>query len=147
MVSNMQGRWVVAGSTFAVWAIVAAGCVYWGLKIASRSPPIAAPALVRAPAPVDPASVARLMGWNPVQSTAVIAPSLASRFVLQGVVTAGSHDGAALIAVDGNPSKPFRIGSTVDANLVLKTVEKRKVTLATSIDSPAVVTLELPLRR
>ncbi|WP_228488391.1 type II secretion system protein N [Caenimonas koreensis] len=143
----MQGRWVVAASTFLVWAIVAATCVYWGLKIASRSPPLAAPALVHTPAPVDPVSVARLMGWNPVQAVAVAAPSIASRFSLQGVVATGEQGGAALISVDGKPAKPFRTGSAIDGNLVLKSVESRKAVLSDGANGPAVVTLELPLRR
>ena len=147
MVSNMQGRWVVAGSTFVVWAVVAAACVYWGLKLASRSQSPAAAPLVHTPTPVDPASVARLMGWSPVQAASIAAPSLDSRFALQGVVAGSGHGGAALIAVDGKPPKPFRVGTTIDANLVLKSVGPRKATLAASVDGPAVVTLELPLPR
>ena len=66
MVSNLQSKWTVAGATFLLWALVAASAVYWGLKFTARSggPVPAAPAL-RAPAPADPAAVARLLGASP----------------------------------------------------------------------------------
>ncbi|HSH90487.1 MAG TPA: type II secretion system protein N [Ramlibacter sp.] len=147
MVSNMQGKWVVAASTFAVWALVAASAVYWGLKLASR--PAAAPgaAVVRAPVPADPAAVARLLGSSPAVATAGPVMSVASRFSLQGVVASRTHDGAALIAVDGKPPKPYRVGAPVDENLVLKSVDSRHAVLASSMSGPPVVTLELPLRK
>jgi general secretion pathway protein C len=59
-------------------------------------------------------------------------------------VAASSRDGAALIAVDGRPAKPFKVGSNVDAGLVLQAVEPRRAVLASSAQGPAVLTLELP---
>ena len=146
MVSNTQDRFVVAGLTFVVWAVVAASAVYWGFKLTRSAETAAAPTLVRAPVVNDPMAVARLLGSNPVQAAAAPAVNLASRFSLQGVVASG-RNGAALIAVDGKPPKPFRIGASVDEGLVLKTVEPRKAVLAASVQAPDGVTLELPLKR
>ncbi len=146
MVSNSQNRWVVAAATFALWALVAASAVYWGLKLAARPAGApAAPPAVRAPVPVDPMAVARLLGAT--QTAAAPLPSLASRFSLVGVVASRTHQGAALITVDGKPPKPFRVGAAVDEGLVLKSVEPRRAILAASQDSAPVLTLELPPRK
>jgi general secretion pathway protein C len=142
MVSNLQSRWAVAGATFVLWALVAASTVYWGLKLTSPTGAApAAPPVVRMPPAADPVAVARLLGAAP--ASAAPAPSLASRFALLGVVASRSQRGAALIAVDGKPAKPFRVGAVIDEGIVLKSVEARRAVLASSDGSPA-LTLELP---
>jgi general secretion pathway protein C len=148
MVSNMQSKWAVAGATFALWALVAGSAVYWGLRFTAPSgaAPQAAPAL-RAPAPADPAAVARLLGASPAAAAAAPVASLSSRFTLVGVVASRSHQGAALIAVDGRPAKPFRVGTAIDEGLILQSVEARRATLAASAGGPPVLTLELPAVR
>lgn len=145
MVSNLQSRWAVAGSTFVLWALVAASMVYWGLKlIGGGGGGAIAPLPPRAPAPVDPAAVARLLGAAPRASEQAPVPSMASRFALVGVVASRARDGAALIAIDGKPPKPFRVGAAVDEGMVLQSVEARRAVLAASMAGPAVLTLELP---
>ena len=148
MVSMTHSRWTVAGATFVVWALVAASAVAWGLKSSRRATGPAAD-LVPARTPTsDPAVVARLLGSSPTVAAAAPVASLSSRFVLTGVVASRSHQGAALIAVDGRPAKPFRVGTAVDEGLLLQSVESRRAVLAASAQGPAVLTLELPpLRR
>ena len=136
----------MGGSTFAVWALVAASSVYWGLKLSSNSSAQAAPLATRTPAATDPAAVARLLGANPSAASTAPVASLASRFVLIGVVASPSHGGAALIAIDGKPAKPFQVGGAVDEGLVLQSVDARRAVLGASTDGPATVTLELPRR-
>jgi general secretion pathway protein C len=143
MVSNLHSRWAVAGATFALWALVAAGAVYWGLKLTGRSAATTAPVAARTPAPADPAAVARLLGSSPQAATAPVA-SVASRFTLVGVVASRGDNATALIAVDGKPPKPFRVGGAVDEGLVVQAVETRRVILAASAGSSTAVTLELP---
>jgi len=145
MVTNMQNRWTVAGSTFLVWALVAASAAYWGLKMSARSAgiPVAPPA-VRAPAAADPVAVAKLLGASPAVAGTPAAPSLASRFALVGVVANASHQGAALISVDGKPPRPYRVGASIEEGLVLQSVESRRAVLSAKADGPAAVTLELP---
>jgi len=145
MVSNMHSRWIVGGSTFAVWALLAASAVYWGLKLSARPAPVAGAPLVRSTPPADPVAVGRLLGASPVVAATAPVASLASRFNLIGVVASPDHDGAALIAVDGKPAKPFRVGSMVDEGLILKSVDPKRAVLAASREGPAVVTLDLPL--
>jgi general secretion pathway protein C len=69
---------------------------------------------------------------------------VASRFALVGVVASRGDNATALIAVDGKPAKPIRVGGTVDEGLVLQSVEARRAILAASAGSSAGVTLELP---
>jgi general secretion pathway protein C len=64
--------------------------------------------------------------------------------VLLGVLADRQQGGAALIAVDGKAAKPYRVGATVDGNLVLQSVAGRHAVLAESVDGPAQITLELP---
>lgn len=134
----------MAGTTFVLWALLAASAVYWGLKLTARpAGPASAPLATRAPAPADPVAVARLLGASPTAAAAPVA-SMASRFALVGVVASRSHKGAALIAVDGKAAKPFRVGATVTEGLLLQSVESRRAVLAASADGPPVLTLDLP---
>jgi general secretion pathway protein C len=147
MVSNPQSRWTVAGSTFVLWALVAASAVYWGTKLSSRPGGPAVPLAARTPPPADPQAVARLLGSNPVAQAAAPVASLASRFVLVGVVASRGNNGTALIAVDGKAAKPFRVGAPVDEGYVLQAVEGRRAMLGANMDAPPALTLELPLPR
>jgi general secretion pathway protein C len=147
MVSDLPSRWSVAVPTFVLWALVAASAVYWGLKLASAPSGPTAAAVLRAPAPADPAAVARLLGSSPTVSAAAPAPAAPTRFILVGVVAGRSHGGAALISVDGKPAKPFRVGTAVDEGLVLQSVDPRRALLGASATGPATLTLELPLAR
>ena len=144
MVTTLGSRWAVAGVTFAVWALVAASAAYWGLKLSSADDLASAPPAPRNPAPVDTAAVARLLGSNPSAVAAAPAPSAGSRFALLGVVANRGHGGAALIAIDGKPAKPFRVGSLVEEGLVLQSVDAKQAALAPNMDAPPSITLELP---
>ncbi|MBA2675789.1 type II secretion system protein N [Ramlibacter sp.] len=148
MSTSLQSRWSVQGTTFAVWALAAASAVYWGLKLGTAAPGFAAAALpARPPVAADPAAIARLLGSTPVaMAQQPAAPALSSRFALLGIAAARSHSGVALIAVDGRPAKPFRVGAVVVDNLVLQSVDARRAMLATGPGGPPVLTLELPPR-
>ena len=147
-VNQSHSRWAVRGGTFFLWAAVAGSAGYWGLKLfAQPSTGVAVVPVARAAPPADPVAVARLLGASPQTVAAAPVVSLASRFSLVGVVAARSRRGAALIAVDGKPAKPFRVGNPVEEGLWLRAVEARSAVLAASVDGPAVLTLELPARR
>jgi general secretion pathway protein C len=78
----------------------------------------------------DTALVAKALGASgPLAAPDAPAPVLASsRFVLVGVVASGAQ-GAALIAVDGKPAKPFAVGATVGDDFVLQSVQPRQAVL------------------
>lgn len=74
--------------------------------------------------------------------------SMSSRFMLLGVMAENSGTGAALIAVDGKPAKPFRVGSEVIPGYTLDSVKPRVATLKSSTDNSGKVVLEMtPLKK
>jgi general secretion pathway protein C len=90
-------------------------------------------------------ATARSLGAAPVQ--AAVAPTLASRFQLQGVMAGGPDAGAALIAVDGKPAKPYRVGAVVADGLVLQSTQGRRISLGAAMDAPQTLVLELPAKK
>ena len=140
-------RWPAATATVLVWALAAASIVFWGLRLASSGEAVAPPAVPSTPAaPPDPAAIARLLGAQPAREVVVAAPELASRLVLLGVVADKAGQGAALIAVDGKPPRPYRVGAALADGYVLRSVDTRAATVGTSATGPAVLTLQLPQR-
>ena len=144
----MQKNAIHTGSvravTFAMAVLAALSATYWVLKSTQgHSVSIATPVASSALAPSDPKAVARALGGG---STAVPSPAAAGRIplVLLGVIAEGKRGGAALISVDGKPAKPYLVGAQVDGHLVLQSVAGRRATLATSVNGPAQITLELP---
>ena len=49
-----------------------------------------------------------------------------------------------MIAIDGKPARPIKVGGEVGEALLLQTVSRSGATLAPRLDGPATVTLELP---
>lgn len=146
MVTDRASNWTVRGVTFVVWAVAAASAAYWVMKFAGSDPSVPRVAAAsRQAAPADPMVVARLLGHTTSAAPTAVAQPTSSRLSLIGVVADRSQRGAALIAVDGKPAKPYRVGTAVDEGLVLQSVQPRKATLGPSVDGPASVTLELPL--
>ncbi|MDF1480566.1 type II secretion system protein N [Extensimonas sp. H3M7-6] len=144
-VSSGGGAWGVRLATLVLWAFAAASVAYWGLRLAGRPQDAALPAVATAAAAPDVQAIARLFGAGaaPV-AAAVPQPSLASRFKLVGVLAGQqSGGGAALIAVDGKPPKPYRVGAQVEDGLVLLPLGQREARLGPP-EGPAAFTLELP---
>lgn len=140
-------RWHAPLATTGLWALAAGAAVFWALRLASPADMVAAAATMPRPSvSADSDAVARLLGVLPSSSTAPVTPEAASRFALSGVVADPSKQGAALIAIDGKPPRPFRVGSRVGDNYVLQSVGLRSATLGAQADGPAAFTLQLPVR-
>ena len=135
-------------ATLALWALAGLSAGWWALKMASAVPGRALtfpPAVSHLSGPVDPVAIGRLLGAEPAPAPGLPAvPSLASRFVLMGVVAGMSGGGTVLLSVDGQPPKPYRVGSQVADGVVLQSVKGRRATLGPSLRGPAALTLELP---
>ncbi|MDP2769890.1 MAG: type II secretion system protein N [Giesbergeria sp.] len=145
MVTNSHSLWGVRLTTLAIWALAAASAAYWGLRLSVGTPGSAAPAVSSATVAPDAQAMARLLG-------AVVAPvpvaAASSRFALVGVLAGrNSGGGAALIAVDGKPAKPYRVGSAIDTGLVLQSLGPRQAHLGAAAEGPAALTLEMPQRK
>jgi general secretion pathway protein C len=136
----------VAVVTLLLWGLAAACVVFWGLRLAAPAESTAPPAVASAPVTVDPASVGRLLGAVNTPAAAAAMPDAASRFVLQGVIADTDGQGAALVAVDGKPARPFRVGASIGDSYVLQSVGARAASLGTSARGPVAFTLKLPDR-
>jgi general secretion pathway protein C len=129
--------------TLVVWALAAASIVYWGLRLAGgRGPELSAPVAATPPPVVDTQVVARLLGA--VEAAAPEQATLASRFQLVGVLAGTPGGGAALIAVDGKPAQPFRVGAAIEEGLVLQSAVARRARLAATRDGSTLLTLDMP---
>lgn len=123
--------------------------VYWGLRWLE---PISAPRTdveSWSPRSIDIGRVALLLGEKHASEDTQEAAPLAndtSRFKLIGVIAQGKGNriGSALIAIDGAPAKPFRVGDRLSDDLLLQSVSARGAALAPSMQAPVGVALELP---
>ena len=143
---STSSRLVLPAASFLVWGAVAFSAVTWGLRwSASGAAPSNATSAAQALPEVNVSAAARSLGAAPVQAAA--APNLASRFQLQGVMAGGPNAGAALIAVDGKPAKPYRVGAVVADGMVLQSAQGRRISLGASMDGPQSLALELPAKK
>ena len=146
MQTHVIATWSTKAVTFAVAALAALSGTYWVLK-STQANSVSTAAVVATPgmAPLDPQAIARALGGGVVALAAGSDKAAAqTSYVLVGVIAGGVQGGAALIAVDGKPPKPFRVGAVVDGNLVLQSVVARRATLAAGADGAGQITLELP---
>ncbi|MEY4883543.1 MAG: hypothetical protein RIS34_1397 [Pseudomonadota bacterium] len=149
MLTNSQSRQLSHFVTFAVWALVAACLVYWTLKWvgSSQGHDYSAVGSVDGMARInaaDASTMAKLLGAVQLAAPAAQTAAVPSKIVLIGVLAGSASQGAALIAVDGKPAKPFRVGAQVDEGLILQAVKTRSALLGPAADGPVALTLELP---
>jgi general secretion pathway protein C len=140
-------------SAFVMWALVAAGAVFWGYRFWAPATALPANAQVVGDGPSPRSDLTRLLGAAPPAEAdgAVSAPvAESSRFRLLGVLApkpagggAPSRAGVALIAVDGKRPRAYLVGARVDGELVLGAVSHRSASLVAASGGPAMV-LELP---
>ncbi len=140
----MLARWW----TLVVWALVAAGALFWGLRLLVSAPPVPPSTPVATLGPAVRGDLTRLLGADPppMAAATAAAPPPDARFQLIGVVTprerSASREGLALIAVDGKPAKAYRVGSVIDGQTILKSVAARGAMLGPRDGAPQ-VTLSL----
>ena len=92
----------------------------------------------------DVDTVARVLGASLVDEQPAAQPAPPMRLRLLGVVTQGRQRGAALISVDGQPARPWRIGDEVAQGLVLQSVGARSAALGATRSGPVSLELEVP---
>jgi len=127
-----------------IWALAAGSALFWALRASGAGAPVDAQ-VAGGPTPGAPTpdahAVARVLGVP--DAAAAQAPDVVSRLALRGIVT---HDGlgAALIAVDGKPAKPVRVGAALEGvdGWTLQSVSPRAVVLAAGAQQAR---LEMPL--
>jgi general secretion pathway protein C len=139
---RMSSRW----TGFFVWALVAATTAFWGIKIFAATRPVPpgaqAPQVVAANGPME-----RLFG-------AVVVPTVvenkpppeSSRFQLVGVIAPPpgvAEGGYAVVSLDSQPARTWRVGSTIDGNTSLLGVSKRGADFGPQ-GGPSSFSLQLP---
>jgi general secretion pathway protein C len=134
-------------AAFVTWALVAASAVYWALKLFVAPAPAPPHAANVAAAPLR-GDLARVFGAPPADEPAAAAPApaVASRFQLIGVAApreGQAGPGVALIAIDGKPARPYRVGAVVDGDWQVQSIRARGVSLGPSGGASA-LSLELP---
>lgn len=139
--AGRRGPTIAAGL---LWLAAGLSAGYWVLLAWGRSPVTPVSTLAPAQVATDPVSVARTLGALPAATSAGVVTAAPPRYNLLGVVAVGAQGGAALIAVDGQPPRPYRVGAPLDGGLVLQAVTRRAVRLGPTLEAPATVELTLP---
>jgi len=130
-----------------VWAVVAYSAVVFALQWWDGVPVdtvVLGSEQKQVLSDVDSLSVSKALGVAPVQSASA---SLASRFVLVGVMDGGPLQGVALISVDGKPAKPYRLGQAVSEGFVVVGTGPKKAELGPQLGAASSLVLELPIKK
>ena len=138
-------------SAFVIWALVAATAVFWGLRLFVEAPAAPLSAVAVGDAAAVRVDLSRLLGTAPATPVAAVAEA-GSRFRLLGIVAppaarpgavAVTTQGVALIAVDGKLARAYRVGATLDGELVLQSVSLRTAAIGPARGVPTLM-LEMP---
>jgi general secretion pathway protein C len=134
----MSSRW----TGFFVWFLVAASAAFWGMRVftVARALPTEARVPSRPVAANSP--MTRLFGALPAADEAAAPPAESERFQLQGVIADGSS-GQAIVSIDGQPPRSWRVGAAVEGDTTLLSVSRRSAEFGPR-GGPAAFTLELP---
>lgn len=140
--------WRVRLVTLALAALAAASVVFWALKISAPAQLQLEPAALAGSDSLRPdaAASARALGATPTTDAAPAPAVVAQRWSLSGVARAGTAQGVALIAADGERAKPYRLKARLQDGLFLVALEPRKAHLGPTEEGPISTTLELPKR-
>jgi general secretion pathway protein C len=145
----MTKPWPPRLAAFFLWALAAVSASYWFTKVNGASGVSASAPLPAGDMPsVQADDLARVFGpgralaGTPAAATVVV-PDPSSRLRLVGVAANRTHQGVALISVDGQPARPYRVGSALEGTWTLQQVGTRSATLRPSAGSTGDFTLEL----
>lgn len=125
--------------------MVALCAVYWALHFSVHAEGLPSQTL---PATLEQSltgDIAVLFPRQPAPQAPAAAPA-SSRFQILGVMAAklsDSRENLALIAVDGKPAHPYRVGNVVDGAMVLQSVTQHSASLGPQ-SGPTAFTLTLP---
>jgi general secretion pathway protein C len=117
-------------ATFAVWFLTAASLVFWLLhwpKFEVATQVLLVDATIQN-APEMSDSMARALG-QPVVQEAHSTVQSGSSYQLIGVIASASGHGGALISVDGQSPKAYRVGEEIHDGLALESVFARQAKL------------------
>ncbi|MCE2780732.1 type II secretion system protein N [Limnohabitans sp.] len=133
--------------TALIWCAAAAGLVFWVLKFptdsGARPTPVTATPIVSSVLGPDAASqTARV--WGVQSALPEVSMALSSRFQLLGVIANASGHGSALIAVDGQAPKAYRVGQTLTDGVTLINLSARQANLGPASGGAGGFSLAMP---
>jgi general secretion pathway protein C len=135
---NASRSFVLPLVTLCIWATVAACITYWTLHFPQQQAAYAALAVTESsPTKYLTAHAARALGQQVTAATV----QTASHFKLLGVIAKGTGGGSALIAIDGQEPKAYRVGQTVHEAWVLRSLSARQARLQSASEN---MLLDLP---
>ncbi len=146
----MTNRWPSRIAAFTLWALAAISATFWLLKVTGVSEGSIKAGAISAETPsVNAQDLARALGpaVTPGAANADVpaqASDASARLRLLGVVAGRSSGGIALIAIEGQAPRPYRVGSQIDASHTLTQVATRTATLSPLQPDGKSFTLELP---
>jgi general secretion pathway protein C len=132
------------GVTAVLWCAAALSAGYWVLQFPSSPLALGAPVTAAAEGSSAPSSTRLQRALGAVMVTTADAPETA-RLQLLGVIAGTSGQGSALIALDGQAPKAYRVGQTVGEGLVLQNLSPKRAQLGASVDGPRLQVLQLPV--
>ena len=128
-----------------VGCAAAASVVFWVLNFPSGNAVQGLPLVQSSDPAVSGSSSSHLVRALGVQAALPeVSIAQSSRFELWGVVAGASGQGSALIAVDGQPPRPFRVGQTVTDGVVLQSLGPKQAQLGARAQGAALFSLRLP---
>jgi general secretion pathway protein C len=139
--------WPGAGAAL-LWCAAAASAVFWVLNFPSGRavqgvPLVHSAGQATAASALQP-SVYLARAWGVQAPAPEVSIAQSSRFQLWGVVAGASGQGSALIAVDGQPPRAFRVGQTVTDGVVLQSLGPKQAQLGVSAQGAVLFSLSLP---
>jgi general secretion pathway protein C len=141
--SGHHGPWPSL-SALVLWAAAAASLVFWLLRWGEPLTHDTAVAQVEPTPALDVTALAQWLGGG--AGGKVLSP-LSGRFKVLGVVTDRAGAGVALISVEGQPARPYRVGAQIEPGLVLQKLLPRSVQLGATVQGASLLSLELPAAR
>ncbi len=127
-----------------MWLAAALSITYWGLRLAGQSDWTPVNTSLQSSVEANPVAVAMLLDATPLEATEEETPVVQTRFSLIGLVNQGGEQGAALIAIDDKPPRPYRVGSLVADGLILQSVTAKGARLAPAEGDRMALELSMP---
>ncbi len=141
--ASQAPRWLAAG----LWLLAGLSASYWGARWWGDAEQASVPAPAVERVTVEREALARGLGASDAsRAGGAEASDVPSRHALLGVVRDAGGRGAALIASDGQPPKPYRVGAALPDGLVLRELTPREALLG-SAQGGITQRLSLPVKR
>lgn len=147
MKTRSASIWSLRLITLAVWLLAVLFGAFWAMKFVTVKPVNAAYAVTSPAIAIDSQAIAKLLGAPDLVATKATITPASSNYALFGLATTDGGAGVALIATDGKPAKPYRVGSKVADEWVLKSISRTEAILATGMNAADGMKLDLPVRQ